>query len=97
MYNFPNPFSRRTQFTFFINQPADVVIKVYTVAGRLVQEFSDIRVDPAGLYISPVWNGRDRDQDLMANGVYLYKVVARSLLPGQSGSAEKIGKFVIAR
>jgi hypothetical protein len=97
LYNYPNPFDRGTQFTFSVNRPSEVMIKIYTVAGRLVHRFDDIRMDLAGTYVSPLWNGRDADNERMANGVYLYKVVARSQVGAEAVNAEKIGKLVIAR
>lgn len=97
LWNFPNPFSRSTQFTFEINQPSTVSIKIFSVAGRLVQTFNDIIVERAGIYVSPLWNGNDEEGDLLANGVYFYKIIARELLENNSKTVEKIGKLVIMR
>ncbi len=46
-------------------------------------------------YVSIPWDGRDQDGDLLANGVYLYKVVARTV-DGQY-SAEALGKLSIVK
>ncbi|RPI02961.1 MAG: hypothetical protein EHM72_02795 [Calditrichaeota bacterium] len=35
--NFPNPMTDFTEFCYEISQPADVTIKIYTVAGRLIR------------------------------------------------------------
>ncbi|HTP81073.1 MAG TPA: C25 family cysteine peptidase [Bacteroidota bacterium] len=77
VYNFPNPFSRDTRFTFNLvgsKVPDRLAIRIYTVAGRLVQEIvvsgSDLRVG----FNAISWDGRDRDGNVLANGVYFYKV-----------------------
>ena len=46
VYNYPNPFSDKTQFTFQQNlsQPIDVKIKIYTIAGRLIKEIEDSKM-----------------------------------------------------
>lgn len=75
--NCPNPFEDDTYFTFM--SPTDIdsmVIKVYTATGRLVAKLEDGGL-PAG-YHQIRWDGRDRDGDPIANGVYFYKIVARA-------------------
>ncbi|MCH8272704.1 MAG: type IX secretion system sortase PorU, partial [Candidatus Marinimicrobia bacterium] len=42
VYNYPNPMSESTDFTFYLTQPAEVVeICIYTVAGRLIRKIQD--------------------------------------------------------
>jgi hypothetical protein len=94
VFNYPNPFDRETQFTFRHNQsgPLDVTVRIYTVAGRAIQTLERQVTD---LYARIPWDGRDWDGDLLANGVYLYKIVARTLDGSQS--AEALGKLSIVR
>ena len=90
--NYPNPFRDQTRFTFQTNVPgADVKIKIYTVTGRLIQELHGVSV--MGYNDEIQWDGRDRDGDEIANGVYLYKIILRD------GQKEKthIDKLVIMR
>jgi len=76
VYNYPNPFKDKTEFTFVLTQvPDEVKIKVYTVAGRLVKEFKTNGAEISFNRIS--WDGKDEDGDLLANGVYLYKVLVK--------------------
>ncbi len=92
VFNYPNPFRDATEFTFRLTQPADkVTIKIFTVAGRLIRtlEYHFLEAGFHHLY----WDGRDQDQDHLANGVYLYKVIARS---GEQ-QIEQIEKLVIMR
>lgn len=78
VFNYPNPFSSETRFTFNLvgaRIPDEMTIKVYTVAGRLVRE---IKVTAAELrfgFNSILWDGRDQDGGELANGVYFYKIV----------------------
>ncbi len=95
VYNYPNPFSRATNFTFEHNQtsPVDVEVKIYTVAGRLINS-----VEGRGFgerFVKLPWDGRDREGDELANGVYLYKVIARTVDGKYSGEA--LGKLSVTR
>ena len=76
--NYPNPFTRSTLFTFEQNQVSgiDAEVRIYTVAGRLIQTLSTANAAEERIQIP--WDGRDRDGDELANGVYLYKVTART-------------------
>ena len=79
VYNYPNPTSGETHFTFKLTQiPEEIRIKIFTIAGRLVKELkyisSDLKYDFNKLY----WDGRDEDGDLLGNGVYLYKVIMKA-------------------
>ncbi len=79
LYNYPNPFRSETYFTFKLAQiPDELRIKIFTVAGRMIREFtlrpSDLNYDFNRIY----WDGRDQDGDVIANGVYLYKVIMTS-------------------
>lgn len=90
-FNYPNPFRDQTWFTFKIRQAADVAIKVFTVAGRLIKTL-EAKSLAAG-YNQVRWDGRDGDGDPLANGVYLYKVVAKN--PG--GEASVFGRLTVMR
>jgi hypothetical protein len=78
VYNYPNPFSNNTYFTFKLTQiPDDLMIRIFTVAGRLVKviykKSSELNYDFNRIY----WNGRDADGDQLANGVYFYKMIMK--------------------
>jgi len=95
IYNFPNPFATSTVFTFEHNQvsPIDAEVRVYTVAGRLIQLLKTSNVTAP--FVQVPWDGRDKDGDVPANGVYLYKVTARTL-DGRFAS-EAFGKLSILK
>ena len=78
--NYPNPFSTSTRFVYTLTGaelPEVFKIYIYTVSGRLVKvidllELGEVRI---GQNITNyAWDGRDDYGDLLANGVYLYKV-----------------------
>lgn len=76
--NFPNPMQNSTAFTYFLvnHDPAEVKIKIYTVTGRLIKA---IDYAPGNIGYNQIrWDGRDNDFDELANGVYFYKISARS-------------------
>jgi Peptidase family C25/Propeptide_C25/CARDB len=80
VYNYPNPFNNETSFTFALRGteiPEEVKIKVYTIAGRLIKDFKISVTDLTIGFNKVYWNGKDQDGDDIANGVYLYKVIAK--------------------
>ncbi|HVP39937.1 MAG TPA: C25 family cysteine peptidase, partial [Candidatus Saccharimonadales bacterium] len=95
--NYPNPFEATTSFHYSLTTAVDeLTVRIYTVSGRVVRE---IRAAPnPGLGGSPLdagthllaWDGRDGDGDALANGVYLFKLTARS----GGRTLEKMGKMI---
>lgn len=78
VYNYPNPFSDETYFTFKLTQiPDELRIKIFTLAGRLLREITKIESELNYDFNRIYWDGRDEDGDLIANGVYLYKVILK--------------------
>jgi len=95
VYNYPNPFGRETVFTFQHNQntPIDVEIKIYTVSGRMIAHLREYSINDR--FVRIPWNGFDNDGDRIANGVYFYKVLARTV-DGEFAS-EALGRMVVMR
>lgn len=93
--NYPNPFTQNTTFTFISNQDAEVTIKIYTISGQLIQTL-EYPLAASGFNMVQ-WDGRDAEGDFPANGVYLYKLIARS--EEQSGVVQKefVGRLAILR
>jgi hypothetical protein len=90
--NYPNPLQNETAFTYILTQDADEVrLKIYTVAGRLIHEADFL---PARVGFNQFqWNARDFDGDALANGVYLYKLIARR----GDEQVEVVEKLVVMR
>ncbi len=85
---YPNPFAGSTSFSFEINRPAEVRVKIFTLSGRLVTELPRQFAEVG--YNTIPWDGRDQDGDALANGLYFFKFLARS----QNLRTEKIGKLI---
>ncbi|MFH1311662.1 MAG: C25 family cysteine peptidase, partial [Candidatus Eisenbacteria bacterium] len=78
---FPNPFSNEVYFFYTLSQEVrQADLSIFTVSGRLIRE---TRMTPFVGYNEFVWDGRDDRGDRIANGTYLYRVIATS------GSGEK--------
>ncbi|MFC1555503.1 type IX secretion system sortase PorU [candidate division KSB1 bacterium] len=97
VYNYPNPFSESTQFTAQVNFPSDVEIKIFTVSGRLVKTIPPVYTGSSSFFFSNDWDGTDDDGDRLANGTYIYKLIARSNVDNGTKQVEKTGKIVIMR
>ncbi len=80
VYNYPNPFSDNTYFTFELRgviPPEEFKIKIFTVAGRLIKELSPSSSLQIG-FNKIYWDGKDEDGDEIANGLYFYKIISKN-------------------
>ncbi|MFA5805012.1 MAG: type IX secretion system sortase PorU [Melioribacteraceae bacterium] len=77
--NYPNPFSSNTTFTFQHNVASaiNVKIKIYTIAGRLIKQIEQSNI--LDKFVRIDWDGRDADENQIANGTYLYKLIVESV------------------
>ncbi|MCG8605844.1 T9SS type A sorting domain-containing protein, partial [bacterium] len=72
VYNYPNPTEgNRTTIRYLLNRPAEVAIKIYDMAGELVDEL-------AGPGFGQAENEIDWRTDNIESGVYLARVEART-------------------
>jgi len=93
--NYPNPFRNRTAFTFELNfDNTEVRVKIFTLSGRLIRTLEGVG---NSRFNQIDWDGRDEDGDQLANGVYLYKIIATQRLVGEILRDEEIGKLVVQR
>jgi hypothetical protein len=95
VYNYPNPMTDNTAFTFRHNMgdPVNVDIRIYTLTGRAVRTLNAENVSER--FVILPWDGTDEDGDKLANGVYLYKVICRTI-DGSMGS-EALGRLSMLR
>jgi len=94
--NFPNPFQNETNFTFQLlgsDVGTEIEIKIYTITGRLIKAFDNLIPLSDGYNYDYPWDGRDDDGDVVANGVYIYKLIIRN----NSEQMEVIEKLVVLR
>lgn len=95
--NYPNPFTTRTQFMFEHNQPCDfldVQIQIFTVSGKMVKTINRT-VRTEGFRGEPIeWDGLDDFGDVIAKGVYVYRLKVNT---PEGLTAERFEKLVILR
>ena len=81
--NYPNPFSTSTRFVYTLTgeePPTYFKIQIFTISGKIVKEITEQELGQLriGTHMTDyVWDGRDDFGDRLANGVYLYRVIAK--------------------
>ncbi len=81
---YPNPFEQEIRFVYLFTAPSeDMSLKIFTASGRLIRtiEPQDVIDDPNPLsadYHEVFWDGRDSEGFEIANGVYFYRLSAKS-------------------
>ena len=94
-----NPSFNPQQFHIYdlINnsQPFKVLIKIFTISGKLIKSISTLVNTFGNLKSEPIpWDGMDDFGDKIGRGVYIYQIDIET----QSGmNANKIEKLVIIR
>ena len=82
LLNYPNPFTSSTAFVFTLTGtelPSQFRIQILTVTGKIVREVTKQELGPIkiGHNITDYkWDGKDQFGQSLANGVYLYRVIA---------------------
>jgi hypothetical protein len=85
--NYPNPFNPLTTIRFGLKERAEVSLRIYDPAGRLVRTLVDEPRDAARH--AEDWDGRDNAGRSVASGVYFYRLKA--------GAFEETKKMVLLR
>ena len=73
---YPHPVKEHTAFTYLLSSRARVTIEIYSLSGRLIRRLSP-QVQSAG-FQQIHWDGLDRKGRRLANGAYLYRILATS-------------------
>ncbi len=93
IFNYPNPFSTSTQFVYTLTgsePPTWFMIQILTISGRVVRTITQDEIGPLKIGTHRTdftWDGTDEFGDRLANGVYLYRVVAKD------GAGKDFGHF----
>lgn len=80
---YPNPFTTSTQFVYTLTgneTPAYFKIQILTISGKVVREITQAELGALKIGTHKtdfVWDGTDQYGERLANGVYLYKVIAK--------------------
>ncbi|MFN0157537.1 MAG: FlgD immunoglobulin-like domain containing protein [Bacteroidota bacterium] len=85
--NYPNPFNPETEIRFDVAEAGIITIGVYDILGRLVRTLSSGEYKPGSFAVK--WNGRDEQNNAVASGLYLYRMI--------QGSSILIRKMVLVR
>ncbi|MCK4353176.1 T9SS type A sorting domain-containing protein [candidate division WOR-3 bacterium] len=72
--NQPNPFSKTTVVSFQCPAVSDISLRIYDVTGKLVKTLVDEKRKPGSYKVN--WNGTNNSGEMVANGVYFYKLQA---------------------
>ena len=94
--NHPNPFSTKTTFHFDHNRAGEnleIQVQIFTISGKLVKTLETTSYASKTHLAEITWNGKDEYNDVLAKGVYIYKVNVRSQQDGSKAS--KFEKLVI--
>ena len=86
--NYPNPITAGTTFFVQASRSVEVEIKLYDQRGYLVKTLSSSSGSPVQI----AWDGRDSSGQVLANGVYFYRVLATD---SEGNTAVKKGKCAI--
>ena len=70
---FPNPMKNYATFEFYLNEPSDILISIYSIHGTRIREFH-LKEQSAGSH-SVNWNGLSDGGSLLADGVYICRFV----------------------
>jgi len=94
--NYPNPFVNYTEFWFNHNkpnEPLEVQVQVFTVAGKLVKTINRNVQTTGNLSRNITWNGLDDFGNKIGKGVYVYKLTVTAT--ASNLVSEKYEKLVI--
>jgi len=85
-YYVTNQFERTTEAKViqFVNLPADCIIRIYSSSGVLVTLLEHHSTMDGG---SERWNVLNRNNQVVASGVYFYHV--------EAGDARRVGRFLV--
>ena len=76
IYNFPNPFNEKTFFTFHMNNPQRINLKIaiYSKTGRKIMNFKEQIDEIKSYHVVPEsgWDGTDKHNKKLKNGTYFY-------------------------
>ena len=112
VFVYPNPFTTKAKFVFTLTGsevPDYMKIQIMTITGRVVKEIRKEELGPMriGNNISQyTWDGTDEFGSLLANGLYMYRVVVKDATGKQFDNygtsadrdfAKNFGKLYILR
>ena len=93
VYNYPNPFTTKTNFWFEHNQPntqLQVLINIFSITGKLVHQIQK-NVSSMGNRISEIeWGGKDIYNQKLGKGVYIYRIIVTNYAGQRAEATQKL-------
>jgi|GEM_PF-2916050 len=86
--NYPNPFNPTTTISFSVPEERHAEISIYNIKGQKVKQLLSDQLS-SGEH-SVVWNGRDKNDQPVSSGVYLYKLIV-------NGKTEAVKKCLLLK
>jgi hypothetical protein len=93
IYNYPNPFNpdnETTTLRYSLEKTAQVTIKIFDAGGNLVKTVLDHIEQAALVEQAVVWDGKNGDGVIVANGVYFFTIET-------SQDERAVGKIAVLR
>ena len=87
MSNYPNPFNPETTISFSLKRGSQVSLEVFNILGQHVTTLVD-NYKSIGNH-TVVWNGKDKNNNSLSSGIYLYKLTA--------GNQTKMNKMILMK
>ncbi len=81
MQNYPNPFNPSTTISFALSEAGEVSLAIYNMNGQLVKQVATGNF--ASGHHQVLWDGRDQSGNVVATGVYFYRLAVN----GENGEA----------
>lgn len=74
--SYPNPFNAQTTIKFSLKEECEVKIEIYNIKGQKVKTLVNEKLEPK-IY-TVIWDGKDSNNMPVSNGIYFYKMRAKS-------------------
>ena len=92
LMNYPNPFSESTSFSFEHDreeEDLEVSIEIINLNGKVIYKKSEIIENSNNLVNGIIWNGKNSNQQIVSDGIYIYKLYVKSLFDGAYNQSYK--------
>ncbi|MGH7457249.1 MAG: FlgD immunoglobulin-like domain containing protein, partial [bacterium] len=86
--NFPNPFNPETSIRYQLPEAGWVRLRIYNILGEEIALLQDGEVEAGHHRIT--WNGKDRNGQQVASGIYLYRLEVQAVNGERFASTKKM-------
>ena len=92
LMNYPNPFSKSTSFIFEHDredEDLEISIQIINLYGEVLYKHHEI-IESSRKKIEAInWNGRGFNNQILSEGIYIYKLIVKSLFDGAYNTSYK--------